>query len=146
MQPNHRCGLQTLCLFTAASAPLTARFISVLNFRPLIWRNSHPSVLADRVEDVTTPELVQDDPTTSRRVVMFGWFSPAPSTITHHTCPPTPPHRARSIAPAPLRLPSATIPSRAIRQLSSGPRHTLPLRWRWNLAAAAHFSHRHEAG
>ena len=27
-----------------------SRFISVLKFRPLIWRNSHPSVLADRVE------------------------------------------------------------------------------------------------
>ena len=92
-----------------------ARFISVLNFRPLIWRNSHPSVsarkaevthtfvlafrhfwdlqpfhahprkraagesnvhcfvlrlaqvLADRVEDTTAPELLQD-PTTPRQV------------------------------------------------------------------------------
>ena len=40
------------------------RFISVLNFRPLIWRNAHPSVLADRVEDGTPPELLQVRATT----------------------------------------------------------------------------------
>ena len=50
-----------------------ARFISVLKFRPLVWRNAHPSVLADRVEDVTPPELVQADPMTARRVVAFGY-------------------------------------------------------------------------
>ena len=44
----------------------------MLNFRPLIWRNSHPSVLADRVEDCTPPELLQDA-TTPRQVVMFGY-------------------------------------------------------------------------
>jgi len=49
-----------------------ARFISVLNFRPLIWRNSHPSVLADRVEDTTPPELLQD-PSTLRQIVLFGY-------------------------------------------------------------------------
>lgn len=33
------------------------RFISVMKFRPLIWRNTHPYVLVDRVEDLTDPEL-----------------------------------------------------------------------------------------
>ena len=36
-----------------------ARFIAVLKFRPLIWRNSHPSVLADRMEDVTPPAVIE---------------------------------------------------------------------------------------
>ena len=36
-----------------------ARFISVMKFRPLIWRNSHPYVLADRMEDVTDPAAVE---------------------------------------------------------------------------------------
>ena len=52
-----------------------ARFISVLNFRPLVWRNSHPSVLADRVEDTTPPELLQD-PSVPRQLVMFGYVRP----------------------------------------------------------------------
>ena len=50
-----------------------ARFISVLKFRPLVWRNSHPSVLADRVEDVTPPEQVQAQPGVSRTIVAFGY-------------------------------------------------------------------------
>ena len=29
------------------------RFISVMKFRPLIWQNTHPYVVADRLEDVT---------------------------------------------------------------------------------------------
>ena len=49
-----------------------ARFISVLKFRPLVWRNSHPSVLADRVEDVTAPHLIQADATCNRTIVSFG--------------------------------------------------------------------------
>ena len=50
-----------------------ARFISVLKFRPLVWRNSHPSVLADRVEDVTAPHLIQADATCNRTIVSFGY-------------------------------------------------------------------------
>ena len=50
-----------------------ARFISVLKFRPLVWRNSHPSVLADRVEDVTPPHLIQADATCNRTIVSFGY-------------------------------------------------------------------------
>ena len=51
-----------------------ARFVSVLNFRPLIWRNSHPSVLADRVEDITPPAALHDAPdATDRDVVLFGY-------------------------------------------------------------------------
>ncbi|KAJ4850913.1 hypothetical protein Tsubulata_046118 [Turnera subulata] len=33
-----------------------ARFISVMKFRPLTWRTSHPYLLVDRLEDVTPPE------------------------------------------------------------------------------------------
>ena len=36
----------------------------MLNFRPLIWRNAHPSVLAERVEDGTPPDLLQVSATT----------------------------------------------------------------------------------
>lgn len=34
-----------------------ARFISVQRFRPLTWRNQHPYILVDRMEDVTHPGL-----------------------------------------------------------------------------------------
>ncbi|CAG8768031.1 11755_t:CDS:2, partial [Funneliformis caledonium] len=35
-----------------------SRFISVMKFRPLIWRNTHPYLVADRVEDLTDLEEV----------------------------------------------------------------------------------------
>ena len=50
-----------------------ARFMSVMKFRPLSWRNTHPYVLADRVEDVTDPELLARDPQAPRNVVLMGY-------------------------------------------------------------------------
>ena len=50
-----------------------ARFIAVMKFRPLVWRNAHPSVLADRMEDVTPPAEVQRDPLVSRSICLFGY-------------------------------------------------------------------------
>lgn len=35
------------------------RFISVMKFRPLTWRTTHPHILADRMEDITDPEKVR---------------------------------------------------------------------------------------
>ncbi|KAJ3328140.1 Glycoside hydrolase 2 (Mannanase, beta-galactosidase) [Blyttiomyces sp. JEL0837] len=51
-----------------------SRFISVMKFRPLTWRNSHPYVLADRVEDLTDPEKVRTDPKCDRTVSVFGYL------------------------------------------------------------------------
>lgn len=39
-----------------------SRFIAVMKFRPLTWRNSHPYLLADRFEDLTDPEKKRTDP------------------------------------------------------------------------------------
>jgi len=50
-----------------------SRFISVMKFRPLIWRNSHPYILADRVEDVTDPELIRTKPKCERTIALFGY-------------------------------------------------------------------------
>ncbi|KAI6027547.1 DUF663-domain-containing protein [Pisolithus microcarpus] len=36
-----------------------SRFISVMKFRPLIFRNSHPYLLADRIEDLTPRETIR---------------------------------------------------------------------------------------
>ena len=49
------------------------RFLSVIKFRPLVWRNSHPYVVADRVEDTTPPATVARDPNVSRSITLFGW-------------------------------------------------------------------------
>ncbi|CAM6115965.1 unnamed protein product [Calypogeia fissa] len=51
-----------------------ARFISVAKFRPLLWRISHPYILADRFEDVTAPEKVHDDPKCDRNVTIYGYL------------------------------------------------------------------------
>jgi ribosome biogenesis protein BMS1 len=32
-----------------------ARFISVMKFRPILWRDAHPYVVCDRFEDMTDP-------------------------------------------------------------------------------------------
>ncbi|MDP2434721.1 MAG: hypothetical protein Q8P67_03170, partial [archaeon] len=63
-----------------------ARFISVMKFRPLLWRSSHSYVLADRVEDITHPQLIKDDPTVDRTVAFFGYVRGSilqPSTKIH---------------------------------------------------------------
>ena len=50
------------------------RFISVMKFRPLVWRSTHPHLLADRVEDVTEPELVRTQPKQDRTVALYGYL------------------------------------------------------------------------
>ncbi|CCG83369.1 Ribosome biogenesis protein BMS1 homolog [Taphrina deformans PYCC 5710] len=50
-----------------------ARFISVMKFRPLIWRNSHPYLLADRMEDLTPPQQIHEDPTCDRTITLYGF-------------------------------------------------------------------------
>ncbi|EDQ90423.1 uncharacterized protein MONBRDRAFT_635, partial [Monosiga brevicollis MX1] len=49
------------------------RFISVVKFRPLLWRNAHSYVVADRLEDITDPEDVRRDRKVDRRVAVFGY-------------------------------------------------------------------------
>ncbi|ORX85008.1 DUF663-domain-containing protein [Anaeromyces robustus] len=51
-----------------------SRFISVMKFRPLIWRNTHPYVLCDRAEDLTDPELIHKNPKCDRDVTLYGYM------------------------------------------------------------------------
>ncbi|KAI8927930.1 hypothetical protein BC831DRAFT_503643 [Entophlyctis helioformis] len=51
-----------------------SRFISVMKFRPLIWRNTHPYMLADRMEDITDPEMVRQDPKCDRSITLYGFL------------------------------------------------------------------------
>lgn len=55
-----------------------SRLISVMKFKPLIWRNTHPYILADRFEDVTHPQQVSDNPNMPRTVVLYGWTRGSP--------------------------------------------------------------------
>ncbi|XP_060097011.1 ribosome biogenesis protein BMS1 homolog [Heteronotia binoei] len=50
------------------------RFISVMKFRPLTWQTSHPYVLADRMEDLTNPEVVRVNPKCDRKVSLYGYL------------------------------------------------------------------------
>jgi len=51
-----------------------SRFISVMKFRPLQFRNSHPHLLADRLEDLTPREQVRLDPKADRIVTVYGYL------------------------------------------------------------------------
>jgi ribosome biogenesis protein BMS1 len=51
-----------------------SRFISVMKFRPLLWRNTHPYVVADRIEDLTDPELLHRKPNCDRTVTLYGYL------------------------------------------------------------------------
>lgn len=55
-----------------------ARFISVMKFRPLTWRISHPYILADRIEDLTSPELIRKNPKTDRTICLYGYVRGVP--------------------------------------------------------------------
>lgn len=50
-----------------------ARFLSVMKFRPIQWRNTHGFLLADRYEDITHPSLIHADPTVKRKLTVYGY-------------------------------------------------------------------------
>lgn len=49
-----------------------ARFISVMKFRPLTWRTAHPYFLADRIEDLTSPEAIRQNSKVDRTISVYG--------------------------------------------------------------------------
>ncbi|CEL56935.1 Ribosome biogenesis protein bms1 OS=Schizosaccharomyces pombe (strain 972 / ATCC 24843) GN=bms1 PE=1 SV=2 [Rhizoctonia solani AG-1 IB] len=51
-----------------------SRFISVMKFRPLVFRNSHPYLLVDRLQDLTPRELVRTTPNVDRTVTLYGYL------------------------------------------------------------------------
>uniref|UniRef100_A0A1I8AT64 Bms1-type G domain-containing protein n=1 Tax=Steinernema glaseri TaxID=37863 RepID=A0A1I8AT64_9BILA len=50
-----------------------ARFISVMKFRPILWRAAHPYVYCDRYEDLTDPEILRENPKANRKISLYGW-------------------------------------------------------------------------
>jgi ribosome biogenesis protein BMS1 len=44
-----------------------------MKFRPGVWRSRHGYILADRVEDITSPELLHKDANRERDVVLYGY-------------------------------------------------------------------------
>ncbi|KAJ7601096.1 DUF663-domain-containing protein [Mycena floridula] len=51
-----------------------SRFVSVMKFRPLVFRNSHPYLLVDRLEDLTPRELVRTSKgKCDRTVTVYGY-------------------------------------------------------------------------
>ena len=52
-----------------------SRFLSVMkNPRPLIWRNSHPYCLADRLLDLTPPTIIEENPKSDRTIALYGYL------------------------------------------------------------------------
>jgi ribosome biogenesis protein BMS1 len=51
-----------------------SRFISVLKFRPLKWKMSHSYVLADRMEELTPPQDIEDNPLCDRTITLYGFL------------------------------------------------------------------------
>eukprot|EP01027_Heterolobosea_sp_BB2_P016217 GEZU01023108.1.p1 GENE.GEZU01023108.1~~GEZU01023108.1.p1 ORF type:complete len:1007 (+),score=359.54 GEZU01023108.1:341-3361(+) len=66
-------GVQGNGLYHPREVLNLSRFISVVKFRPLIWRNTHPGVLVDRVEDITNPEEITSNPVCNRTVCFYGY-------------------------------------------------------------------------
>ena len=48
-------------------------YISRVKFRPLVWRNTHPYIAIDRVEDMTSVTRLNEDSSCNRDVVLFGY-------------------------------------------------------------------------
>lgn len=61
------------------------RFMSVMKFRPLKWRNEHPYMLADRITDLTHPQNIAENPKCDRKVAIYGYLhgTPLPLTAAH---------------------------------------------------------------
>ncbi|KAJ8313478.1 hypothetical protein KUTeg_008971, partial [Tegillarca granosa] len=54
------------------------RFISVMKFRPLQWRITHPYIVVDRMEDITDPEQIRRSKKCDRNVSLYGYYLPDP--------------------------------------------------------------------
>lgn len=50
-----------------------ARFISVMKFRPTLWRTEHSYIVADRMEDLTSLEHIRVNQKVDRRISLYGW-------------------------------------------------------------------------
>jgi ribosome biogenesis protein BMS1 len=48
-------------------------YISRMKFRPMPWRLTHPYLLVDRLEDVTNPVVIEQDPVVDRSVALYGF-------------------------------------------------------------------------
>lgn len=57
-----------------AEINLLSRFISVMKFRPLVFRNAHPHLLADRIQDLTPREAIRENPKVDRTVTLYGYL------------------------------------------------------------------------
>ncbi|EIN12353.1 GTP binding protein [Punctularia strigosozonata HHB-11173 SS5] len=52
-----------------------SRFISVMKFRPLVFRNQHPYLLVDRMEDLTPREEIRSSGgKCDRRITLYGYL------------------------------------------------------------------------
>jgi AARP2CN (NUC121) domain len=55
-----KCGC--VCIFWIPDALLVRTLLPLQKqYRPLVWRNTHPYILVDRHEDVTDPNVVEQD-------------------------------------------------------------------------------------
>ncbi|KAJ3850428.1 DUF663-domain-containing protein [Lentinula lateritia] len=51
-----------------------SRFIGVMKFRPLVFRNTHPYIYVDRLQDLTPPELIRTSHSKcDRRISVYGY-------------------------------------------------------------------------
>ncbi|KAL7424733.1 Glycoside hydrolase 2 (Mannanase, beta-galactosidase) [Cryptotrichosporon argae] len=57
-----------------AEINLLSRFISVVKFRPLVFRNTHPYLIADRLQDLTPREEVRTNPKADRTITLYGYL------------------------------------------------------------------------
>ncbi|OCF41810.1 ribosome biogenesis protein BMS1 [Kwoniella heveanensis CBS 569] len=57
-----------------AEINLLSRFISVMKFRPLVFRNQHPYLLADRLQDMTPREMIRENPKIDRTITLYGYL------------------------------------------------------------------------
>ncbi|XP_049852237.1 uncharacterized protein LOC126329994 [Schistocerca gregaria] len=51
-----------------------SRYISLQKYRPLIWRNTYPYVLVDRIMDATDLETVRKNKLVDRKVYFYGYI------------------------------------------------------------------------
>ncbi|BFU20078.1 ribosome biogenesis protein bms1, putative [Entamoeba histolytica HM-1:IMSS-B] len=52
---------------------IIARHLAVIKTRPIIWRSNHSYLVADRVEDLTEPQDIAEDPDVDRTVALYGY-------------------------------------------------------------------------
>lgn len=70
---SHQESVSKLPLYYPRDVLNLSRLLAVAKPRPIIWKNTNSYMLVDRIEDLTSPDILREFPHSDRKVALYGW-------------------------------------------------------------------------